>query len=205
MSFQSGNQEMGDFMHEIYFKELSTPVGRMLALATGQGLCGLEYCQSARQELWKNRQSRWFPDTKLVSGDHPYLTQCQRWLDAYFHSHWDQLPKVQLDQRGSAFELQVWQSMLKIPRGQTQTYKELAIVLGNPNASRAVGNASRRNPISLIVPCHRVIGTNASLTGYGGGLENKDYLLVHENAVGDELAHKNRSIGIQPISQQNTR
>jgi O-6-methylguanine DNA methyltransferase len=196
---------MGDFMNEIYFKELSTPVGRMLALATGQGLCGLEYCQSARQELWKKRQCRWFPDTKLVSGDHPHLTQCQRWIDAYFQSHWDQLPKVQLDQRGSAFELQVWQSMLKIPRGQTQTYKELAIALGNPNASRAVGNASRRNPISLIVPCHRVIGANASLTGYGGGLANKNYLLVHENAVEDELAHKNRSIGIQPISQQNTR
>ena len=205
MSFDQRTQEMGDVMNEICFKEFLTPIGRMLALATGQGLCGLEYCQSARQELWKQRQRRWFPGTKLVSGDHPHLFECQRWLDAYFQSHWDQLPKLQLDQRGSAFELQVWQSMLKIPRGQTQTYKELAIALGNPNASRAVGNASRRNPISLIVPCHRVIGTNTSLTGYGGGLANKKHLLVHEGALGGGLAEKNRSIGIQPISQRNTR
>jgi len=182
---------MGDVMNDIYFKEFSTPVGRMLALATDQGLCGLEYSQSARQELWKGRQSRWFPDTKIVSGDHPHLTECQRWLDAYFQSNWDRLPKVPLDQRGSAFELQVWQSMLKIPRGQTLTYMELAITIGNANASRAVGNASRRNPISLIVPCHRVIGSNASLTGYGGGLENKHYLLAHEDALRDGLADNN--------------
>lgn len=196
---------MGNVMNDIYFKEFSTPVGRMLALATDLGLCGLEYCQSARQELWKDRQSRWFPNTKLVSGDHPHLTECHRWLDAYFQSNWDRLPEVQLDQRGSAFELQVWQSMLKIPRGQTQTYKELAITIGNANASRAVGNASRRNPISLIVPCHRVIGTNASLTGYGGGLANKNYLLAHEDALRDGFANKNRGIGIQLMFPQNKR
>ncbi|MFM7926226.1 MAG: methylated-DNA--[protein]-cysteine S-methyltransferase [Pirellula sp.] len=182
---------MDSVINEISFKEFSTPVGRLLALATDQGLCGLEYCQSAREELWKQRQSRWFPNTKLVSGDHPHLTVCQRWLDSYFQSNWDQLPKVQLDQRGSVFELQVWQSMLKIPRGQTRTYKELAIIIGNANASRAVGNASRRNPISLIVPCHRVIGTNSGLTGYGGGLANKNYLLAHEDALRDGLAHRN--------------
>jgi O-6-methylguanine DNA methyltransferase len=92
---------------------------------------------------------------------------------------------VQLDQRGTPFELQVWQSMLGIPKGQTRTYKEIAIGLGNANASRAVGNASRRNPISLIVPCHRVIGSSASLTGYGGGLANKNFLLMHENWQND--------------------
>jgi O-6-methylguanine DNA methyltransferase len=192
LSLKLETKEVSDGVNKIFFKEFSTPVGRMLALATSQGLCGLEYCQSAREELWKQRQSRWFRNAKLVSGDHPHLIETQRWIDAYFQSHWNQLPKVELDQRGSAFELQVWQSMLRIPRGQTQTYKELAIALGNANASRAVGNASRRNPISLIVPCHRVIGTNASLTGYGGGLANKNYLLLHEGAVGDAFPQRSK-------------
>lgn len=172
-------------MNEIFSREISTPVGRMLALATSEGLCALEYCQSARLGLWEQRQSRWFPDSKLVSSDHPHLTDCQQWLAAYFESQWDHLPNVQLDQRGTPFELQVWQSMLGIPRGQTRTYKEIAVGLGNANASRAVGNASRRNPISLIVPCHRVIGSSASLTGYGGGLANKNFLLMHENWQND--------------------
>jgi O-6-methylguanine DNA methyltransferase len=168
-------------VNETFSREISTPVGRMLALATSKGLCALEYCQIARL----GRQNRWFPDSKLVSSDHPHLTDCQQWLAAYFESQWNQLPNVQLDQRGTPFELQVWQSMLGIPRGQTRTYKEIAVGLGNANASRAVGNASRRNPISLIVPCHRVIGSSASLTGYGGGLANKNFLLMHENWQND--------------------
>jgi methylated-DNA-[protein]-cysteine S-methyltransferase len=82
---------------------------------------------------------------------------------------------------GTEFQKTVWRELLNIPFGVTISYGELADRVGNPNASRAVGAANGRNPISIIVPCHRVIGSNGKLTGYGGGLERKEWLLAHES------------------------
>lgn len=100
-------------------------------------------------------------------------------LDAYFAGDLTSFD-LEMDMRGTSFQRSVWSQLNEIPYGETISYGELARRVGNPNASRAVGLANGRNPISLIVPCHRVIGADGSLTGYGGGLERKTWLLEHE-------------------------
>ena len=100
-------------------------------------------------------------------------------LDAYFAGELTTFD-LEMDLRGTAFQQRVWSQLCAIPYGETISYGELATRIGNPNASRAVGLANGRNPISIIVPCHRVIGADGSLTGYGGGLERKTWLLEHE-------------------------
>jgi methylated-DNA-[protein]-cysteine S-methyltransferase len=103
-------------------------------------------------------------------------------LDQYFAgSH--QAFEVDLSLRGNPFEQRVWAELLKIPYGETASYGRVAAAIGAPSAARAVGLANGRNPVALIVPCHRVIGANGSLTGYGGGLERKRYLLDLESGV----------------------
>ena len=88
--------------------------------------------------------------------------------------------------QGTDFQKRVWEALIQIPYGETRTYKEIAAAAGNPKASRAVGMANNRNPIPIIIPCHRVIGTNGSLTGYAGGLKVKEYLLKLERENCDE-------------------
>ena len=105
-------------------------------------------------------------------------------LEEYFkgkRQHFD----VPLTYEGTAFQQSVWKSLQKIPYGETRSYKEIATMAGNPKACRAAGMANNRNPIVIIIPCHRVIGADGSLTGYGGGLEKKRYLLELENRLSD--------------------
>lgn len=103
-------------------------------------------------------------------------------LDAYFAGERTDF-NVELGLHGTPFQQRVWQSLQDIPYGETRTYGELAEILGKPGASRAVGLANGKNPVSIIVPCHRVIGANGSLTGYGGGLERKRWLLGFERGI----------------------
>ncbi|MBV8714211.1 MAG: methylated-DNA--[protein]-cysteine S-methyltransferase [Chloroflexi bacterium] len=100
-------------------------------------------------------------------------------LRAYFAGELTRF-ELELDLQGTDFQRRVWAALLQIPYGKTTTYGQLASELGDPKAMRAVGLANGRNPISIIVPCHRVIGSNGSLTGYGGGLPRKQWLLAHE-------------------------
>jgi methylated-DNA-[protein]-cysteine S-methyltransferase len=100
-------------------------------------------------------------------------------LDAYFAGDLDTF-NVRLALHGTPFQLRVWEQLMKIPFGETMSYSELALRLGDPKLVRAVGTANGRNPVSIIVPCHRVIGADGSLVGYGGGLERKQWLLEHE-------------------------
>jgi methylated-DNA-[protein]-cysteine S-methyltransferase len=110
------------------------------------------------------------------------LTSTRTWLDAYFSK--TALPQLNLDPpEGSEFQKRVWQALKNIPFGQTDTYAQIAQKIGHPNAVRAVGAAIGRNPISLIVPCHRVIGNSGLLTGYAGGVDRKRWLLEHEGAL----------------------
>jgi methylated-DNA-[protein]-cysteine S-methyltransferase len=102
---------------------------------------------------------------------------------AYFAGHLDALADLDVAIGGTAFEATVWQTLRQIPAGHTWSYKALAEAIGRPRAVRAVGAANGRNPISLVLPCHRVIGADGSLTGYGGGLERKAWLLRHEGAL----------------------
>jgi methylated-DNA-[protein]-cysteine S-methyltransferase len=116
------------------------------------------------------------------TGDGPLprpLADCLDQLDGYFRGVLKEF-SVELDLRGTAFQMMVWAELRSIAFGETTTYKALARAVGNPAATRAVGGANHRNPVSIIVPCHRVIGSDGRLTGYGGGLWRKDWLLRHE-------------------------
>jgi methylated-DNA-[protein]-cysteine S-methyltransferase len=147
----------------------------MTALATDVGLAGL-----------------WFDGQKHHPGalaaphhpDHPALQATARWLHAYWARTSPMLPLPAFDlSAGTAFQQAVWAALLKIPPGATSTYATIAAAAASPAAVRATGAAIGRNPISLIVPCHRVLGSGGALTGYAGGLERKRALLAHEGAA----------------------
>lgn len=166
-------------------KIITTPYGRMIAMATGKGLSVLEFEKPGRQELLEKRLKRWFPGFEItdINGDNKIISAAEEWLKNFFAGEFAGLTVPPLDMRGTVFELKVWQALLRIPLGKTVSYRGLAEELGVPGGSRAVGGASRRNPVSIIVPCHRVIGSNGSLVGYGGGIEMKRALLAHEGAL----------------------
>jgi len=109
----------------------------------------------------------------------PCLKECCRQLDEYFSGR-RRTFSLRLDLRGTPFQKRVWNELLKIPLGRTATYKDIAAALGNPRSTRAVGGANHGNPVSIVVPCHRVVGADGSLTGYGGGIWRKEWLLAHE-------------------------
>jgi methylated-DNA-[protein]-cysteine S-methyltransferase len=160
---------------------VSTPVGDMLALSSDDGLCALEFVgpekRLTRLEL---RLQRHFPPHTIVDGDSNVLAGTRRWLEAYFAGASADITGLPLDMRGASFEQRVWQTLTRIPPGETTSYGAIAKALGSAGASRAVGAANGANPIAIIVPCHRVIGSNGSLTGYGGGLDRKTWLIDHE-------------------------
>jgi methylated-DNA-[protein]-cysteine S-methyltransferase len=113
--------------------------------------------------------------------------QCIEELDEYFYRG-RKFFTVELDPQGSDFQKRVWNALLEIPYGETTSYEAIAIRVGDIKTIRAVGLANGQNPIAIIIPCHRVIGKNGDLTGYGGGLENKEWLLYHEGAILRQLS-----------------
>ncbi len=108
------------------------------------------------------------------------LAECLTQLDAYFRGGRRKF-SVKLDLKGTAFQKRVWKALLAVRFGETVSYKAIARAVGNPAGTRAVGGANHRNPVSIIVPCHRVVGSDGRLTGYGGGLWRKEWLLRHES------------------------
>lgn len=151
-----------------YGTTMDSPVGRLTLLASTVGLVGI-YFENRFEGLWEKE------DCEILR-----LTQAQ--LEAYFEGsrHEFDLP---LDLRGTEFQKQVWQALATIPFGHTCSYRELAEQVGRPKASRAIGLANGSNPISIVLPCHRVIGSNGKLVGYGGGLDRKLKLLQFEGAL----------------------
>jgi methylated-DNA-[protein]-cysteine S-methyltransferase len=151
----------------------------MTALATDTGLAGLWFDAQAHHPG---------PLQAPVNPDHPHLRAAQRWLAAYWAAQNGgaaaALEPIPLDLRGTPFQRAVWAALLSIAPGATSTYALVAAAAGSPAAVRAAGAAIGRNPVSLIVPCHRVLGRDGSLTGYAGGLERKRALLVHESLQG---------------------
>jgi methylated-DNA-[protein]-cysteine S-methyltransferase len=115
------------------------------------------------------------------------VDQCIRELDEYFNKGRKYF-SVELDLRGNEFQVKAWNELLAIPYGKTNSYQQQAIRVGDHNLSRAVGLANNQNPIAIIVPCHRVIGKNGDLVGFGGGLENKEWLLQHEGSILKQLS-----------------
>lgn len=157
-----------------HFTTTATPVGQLTLVASENGLAAV---------LWENdRPGRVLLNPLREATHHPILKQTHTQLQEYFAGGRTQF-SIPLDFVGTAFQQSVWQALLTIPFGQTRSYQQIAQQIGNPAAVRAVGAANGRNPISIIAPCHRVIGTNGKLTGFAGGLEAKATLLRLEGVL----------------------
>ena len=120
--------------------------------------------------------------TKKNTESHPCIQECVAQLDEYFRGKRREF-SVNLILQGTEFQKQVWQQVMTIPFGKTVSYQDIAVAIGKPKACQAVGNANGKNKIPIIIPCHRVLGNTGKLTGYGGGLWRKEWLLQHEGAV----------------------
>ena len=170
-------------MTETLFRSnINIPVGRMILITSERGLCFLEYDKENRSRLLQKRLQAYFFNSRLDNGENDISDLTRSWLNTYFKESCHPDIPVPLDTRGTGFENKVWQALQAIPFGTTASYKEVAVKIGSPGGARAVGGASRRNPVSVIVPCHRVVGSSGELTGYGGGLDAKQFLLKHESA-----------------------
>ena len=154
----------------MYCTKFQSPLGPLLLAANDRGLCLLSFAASKRAIL---PQPDWTQDKA------PFEEAILQ-LQAYFHGELKEFD-LPLNLEGSTFQLRVWQSLRAIPFGETISYGELAQRIGQPKAARAVGLANSLNPIPIIVPCHRVIGSNGNLTGYGGGIRIKEKLLSFES------------------------
>lgn len=162
----------------ILINRVTTPLGPMFVCASDRGICLLEFVDRRMLETEFKDVQRLLK-AKIITGENGHIKQLKKELAAYF-SGTLQTFTVQLDAPGTDFQHLVWNSLLKIGYGKTATYKKQASVIGRANAIMAVANANGRNRISIIIPCHRVIGSNGELTGYGGGIERKRWLLEHE-------------------------
>ncbi len=159
----------------VYFSSfVATPVGRLQLVASAQGLAAV---------LWEND-----PPGRVKFGSleqqpgHPVLQEAERQLREYFAGE-RRTFDLPLDFAGTEFQRRVWNALLTIPFGETRSYADIAEQVGNPKAVRAVGAANGRNPLSIVAPCHRVIGRDGKLVGFAGGVETKKYLLSHEQSA----------------------
>lgn len=141
-----------------------SPVGPLTLTQEAGALTGLHFGERPQQG---------------AGGPTPLLEEAARQLEEYFAGQRQEF-SLPLAPRGTEFQLRVWQALLRIPYGETRSYGELAAMVGNPKACRAVGGANHRNPLSILIPCHRVVGTGGRLTGYAGGLAVKEFLLKLE-------------------------
>ena len=152
-------------------RTVASPVGKLILVASDSGLAAI---------LWENDD----PDRVRLGSimedpGHPVLISAERQLAEYFAGERKRFD-LPLDFNGTEFQKQVWSALLTIPFGETRSYAEIARMIGRPAACRAVGAANGKNPISIVAPCHRVIGANGTLTGFAGGLKAKEYLLQLE-------------------------
>lgn len=174
--FTSGNIMQKNFQSRkgnkvgYVFKTINTPVGRLKLIANNGGLVAI---------LWSNDNPNRVKITAHLDQSHPVLLKAEQQLQEYFSEKRKSF-SLKLNPIGTDFQKKVWQALLTIPYGETKSYLELAQQIGNAKACRAVGAANGKNPISIIIPCHRVIGTNGKLTGFAGGLETKAQLLSLE-------------------------
>jgi methylated-DNA-[protein]-cysteine S-methyltransferase len=155
------------------YKMMDSPVGRLTLVATVDGLAAV---------LWENdRPERVRLNPGTADDSDPWLVEAERQLEEYFAGRRTEFD-VRLDVAGTPFQRKVWTALLTIPFGETRSYKQIATQIGSPDAVRAVGAANGRNPVSIIAPCHRVIGSTGELTGFAGGLDVKARLLALERS-----------------------
>jgi AraC family transcriptional regulator of adaptative response/methylated-DNA-[protein]-cysteine methyltransferase len=165
---------------QIIWQVLNTPLGEMFGGVTNKGCCLLEFIdRRSINSILQNLQKKY--KKTLIHGASKLLDQLQEEISSYFFGELFQF-SIPVDVKGTPFQISVWQELLKIPYGETRSYHEIAISIQKPSAVRAVGNANGNNNIGIIIPCHRVIGSNGELTGYGGKLWRKKKLLDLEFA-----------------------
>jgi len=153
------------------YKLMNSPVGELKLVANGNRLAAI---------LWENdKPNRVRLPESIEAADRPILLETERQLNEYFAGTRDRFD-LEFDFQGTEFQKKVWAALLTIPFGETRSYSDIATQIGNINAVRAVGAANGRNPISIVAPCHRVIGASGDLTGFAGGLANKMFLLSLE-------------------------
>lgn len=172
------------------YKIMSSPVGDLKLIAGEPGLVAILWESVKPKHVWSG--------AVVANENHPILVEAERQLKEYFQGH-RQSFSLPLQMIGTNFQINVWQALLTIPYGETRSYGQLARQLGNANAMRAVGAANGRNPIPIVVPCHRVIGASGDLVGFGGGLKMKAQLLELERS-GSVLAKWNPSPSQLPLA-----
>ena len=163
-------------MKELQFDRIDSPIGTILIVVDGEQLCALDFVDY-EQRMMTLLQRRYGP-THLTQVTDPNGFSSR--IRDYLAGDYSCLDAIPVSTGGTAFQQQVWSALRTIPVGTTMTYGELAAKLGRPAAYRAVGGTNALNPIAIVLPCHRVVGSNASLTGYAGGIERKQWLLRHE-------------------------
>lgn len=174
---------MGRMKTELFYKErFNTPTGWMLLLTDPE--------QCLRSLEWEDKGDRmnrllrvYYGEGGYTLADAPTRSAARLSIEAYFEGELGAVDALRTQTRGTPLQRAVWSALRHIPAGTTTSYGQLARVVGNPTAVRAVGAANGANPIPIVVPCHRVIGADGSLTGFGGGLERKRWLLAHERAL----------------------
>jgi methylated-DNA-[protein]-cysteine S-methyltransferase len=161
----------------LFSDRIKTPIGEMILIADADGALRLTWFDPD-DGRWKKSFARHYPDAKLVARRNPGDLSAS--MRAYYDGDVRILDKMQVVFPGTSFQNKVWKALRTIPCGMTLSYASLAKRVREPKAVRAVGLANGSNPIGVVVPCHRVIGSDGSLTGYGGGLPRKKWLLAHE-------------------------
>jgi len=166
-------------METLFYSRHHSPAGPLLLIVSEKGLAGLEF-DRGKFPPKKNKGVDW---QESISKTQPYLRELREYFDGRRRDF-----SFSLDLRGTPFQLKCWRALLSIPYGQTRTYADIARAVGEPKAFRAVGMANNRNPVAIVVPCHRVIASDGTLCGYGGGLDVKRKLLELEGALTGTLA-----------------
>ncbi len=165
-------------MEKIYYSDIATPMGKVWSAISEKGLIRLNL-PCLENEFLKELSERIFSEPEYRPSK---LDRLSLWLDKYFQGK-HLTYKGTFDLRGTSFQKRVWKEIFKIPYGKLTSYGLIARAIGKPNASRAVGNAVGRNPLAIVIPCHRVVWNNGGIGGFGNGLEQKRFLLNRESVL----------------------
>ena len=155
---------------------LETPIDSLTLAARNGRVCLLHF--GADADVVRATLQRWYPKEPLAERSDPGGAAAA--LARYFEGDLQAIDRIDVEMNGTPFQRRVWDALRQVPAGKTATYSEIAVLIGSPTAVRAVGAANGANPVAVVVPCHRIIGSNGTLTGYGGGLNRKEWLLRHE-------------------------
>ncbi|WP_437887628.1 bifunctional transcriptional activator/DNA repair enzyme AdaA [Phytobacter sp. V91] len=178
----------------ILIHRFTTPLGPMFVCATGRGVCLLEFVDRRMLETEFSDLQRLF-NARIIAGENEHTRQAQREVGEYFSAQ-RQAFDLALDTPGSEFQRSVWEKLKEVSFGQTADYQSVAVAMGKPNAIRAVASANGANRVALVIPCHRIIGKDGSMTGYGGGIARKKWLIEHEARIGS------KNVTLQPLASE---